>query len=362
MTKRSRMLDIIRWVAAFLVVVGHVRSIMFIDYDPHITNYFYKAIYFITGFGSEAVMIFFVLSGYLICNSILKQMANDSFNLKNYLVNRFSRIYIVLIPALLLTLFFDYLGYRMDSIGVYHLDNSITSLQPNPISRLSLSYFFGSLLMMQNIIIAPYGSNGPLWSLNYEFWYYLIIPSILGIFYFKKEYNLLIINVFLILLFLHLMPPYILKYGLVWLLGLMPIFLKKRSKGLQYFSVILLVVVLILNRVYKLDFTIDFIIGFLLALFISTLDDNSIVNKQHSIHTKLASFSYTLYLSHYSFSLFLLVAINRFLIPMIKVPMNTDTLFTFLCVLIMIYVFSYMIARITEYKTDNLRALIHRII
>ena len=66
-------LDFIRWSAAMLVVVAHARHLLFVDYyllvykDPtflhSISN---KLFYFITGLGHEAVVLFFVLSGYLV--------------------------------------------------------------------------------------------------------------------------------------------------------------------------------------------------------------------------------------------------------------------------------------------------------
>jgi peptidoglycan/LPS O-acetylase OafA/YrhL len=36
--------------------------------------------------------------------------------------------------------------------------------------------WLGSLFFLQGIACAPFGSNGPLWSLSYEFWYYLLFP------------------------------------------------------------------------------------------------------------------------------------------------------------------------------------------
>jgi len=57
----SNILNSSRWIAAGMVVLGHLRSPIFKDY-PLVTN---KSIlinffYFITGFGHEAVIIFFV--------------------------------------------------------------------------------------------------------------------------------------------------------------------------------------------------------------------------------------------------------------------------------------------------------------
>jgi peptidoglycan/LPS O-acetylase OafA/YrhL len=36
----------------------------------------------------------------------------------------------------------------------------------------------GNLFFLQKILVPPYGSNGPLWSISYEFVYYLVFPLI----------------------------------------------------------------------------------------------------------------------------------------------------------------------------------------
>ena len=34
----------------------------------------------------------------------------------------------------------------------------------------------GNLFFLQTIFVPPFGSNAPLWSLSFEFWYYLLFP------------------------------------------------------------------------------------------------------------------------------------------------------------------------------------------
>jgi len=63
----SNTLNFLRWFAALMVVVGHLRSFLFVEYNlvEHKTI-FIKLFYFITGFGHQAVIIFFMISGYLV--------------------------------------------------------------------------------------------------------------------------------------------------------------------------------------------------------------------------------------------------------------------------------------------------------
>lgn len=63
----SNNLNFLRWIAAFLVVVGHLRSLMFPEYSKLVNpSIFQKIFYFITGLGHEGVIIFFVISGFLV--------------------------------------------------------------------------------------------------------------------------------------------------------------------------------------------------------------------------------------------------------------------------------------------------------
>lgn len=64
---RNLWLDLIRGCSALLVCMGHLRNAILVDYAELIhPSIAIKAIYFITSFGHQAVMIFFVLSGYFV--------------------------------------------------------------------------------------------------------------------------------------------------------------------------------------------------------------------------------------------------------------------------------------------------------
>jgi len=40
-------------------------------------------------------------------------------------------------------------------------------------THLSLDTFLGNLMQLQTIVVSSFGSNGPLWSLANEWWYYV---------------------------------------------------------------------------------------------------------------------------------------------------------------------------------------------
>jgi len=170
----SSLLNFARWFSAFMVFLHHFRNYLFTSYDliEHKTV-LTKIFYFFTLFGHEAVIVFFILSGLFVGGGWLSSMRNNQENLKKYLIDRLTRLYIVLIPSLFLALFF----------ALILIDISNT----REVS-LSIKDFFGSLLFLQTILTEPFAHNGPLWSLANEFWYYMLFPLLTFIYYNKKRY------------------------------------------------------------------------------------------------------------------------------------------------------------------------------
>ena len=109
----SVFLDASRWVAAFIVLTTHVRHTFLTDYSQVRSHtVFVQALYLFTSLGHEAVMVFFVLSGFLVGGLTLSQWRDTGVDLASYFVHRVSRIYTVLIPALCLGCGLDYCGYH----------------------------------------------------------------------------------------------------------------------------------------------------------------------------------------------------------------------------------------------------------
>lgn len=173
----SAHLDLIRAVAAWAVMWGHVRGHFFVDFQ-HLRekSLALKALYFITGFGHQAVMVFFVLSGFLISSSILHSYVSGRWSWREYAINRSSRLYVVLVPGLLFGLLWDKLGSTIFSAtGLY--SHPLEGLGPAIAqNQITLGAFFGNLFFLQTILCPTFGSNGPLWSLANEFWYYVLFP------------------------------------------------------------------------------------------------------------------------------------------------------------------------------------------
>jgi peptidoglycan/LPS O-acetylase OafA/YrhL len=180
-------LDLIRGCAAVLVALSHWRILIFQNWsDVRANSFLLKLFYFFTGFGYPAVMVFFVLSGFLVGGGVMRAVEIDSWSWKTYLLNRLTRLYVVLVPALILGFFLDRLGIHLFGLaGVYGATNpEFVLIEPDAMSKsLTFASFLGNLAFLQKMVVPAFGSNGPLWSLACEFWYYIAFPLLyIGIF------------------------------------------------------------------------------------------------------------------------------------------------------------------------------------
>ncbi len=145
----SLYLDLVRFLAAVLVVVNH-------------SNHRDITTALLPQLGHSAVMVFFVLSGFVIAY-VTEARETD---LKSYSVSRLARIYSVVPVALLTTLVADAIGQSIDPVFY----QTVTT-EGHGLLRLFSSFFL--LNELWHISITTF-SNVPYWSLNYEVWYYAL--------------------------------------------------------------------------------------------------------------------------------------------------------------------------------------------
>jgi len=146
-------LDVARALAALYVVAHHVANSRGWSHGPGL----------IFRFGQEAVLVFFLLSGFVI-------FANERYRAltpRGYYWRRIRRIY----PALLLAMLVS---------SAVALDNGDFG------TRFNWAEFFATLASLQDIsllkpgvIADPFLGNDPLWSISYEVAFYLVFPFVL---------------------------------------------------------------------------------------------------------------------------------------------------------------------------------------
>jgi peptidoglycan/LPS O-acetylase OafA/YrhL len=313
-------LDLVRGLAAVAVCASHLRNGLIVDYgqfsalqEPNIAQ---KVFYFSTGLGHQAVIIFFVLSGFFVGGSIVKNV--EKFNFTKYMITRLSRLWIVLIPALILTATVDsiLMSHSPEILsGSYNLfSNSLPSLGKY---SSSWSTFFGNIFFLQGVLTPVFGTNGPLWSLANEFWYYILFPLLL-ITAGKCGANIGIryrfITLMLVLGICLIIPKDILEYFFIWLMGVGVFVLtqKLQVKSSVYFIVLAFGIFLAsliyskLDSLNKIWVDADFVVAFgfsILCFFLSNKNQaqysfNKLIK---NLSVNLSNISYSIYLSHFPF-------------------------------------------------------------
>jgi peptidoglycan/LPS O-acetylase OafA/YrhL len=179
MKHRDGILDLVRGTSASLVMLGHLRGLVLLDFgEVAKAGPAAKAFYFATGLGHQAVMVFFVLSGYFVGGSVVSGLPSGRFTWSAYALARLARLWTVLVPALLLTLGLDLLGAHVcpEAYAGGFKDRFMSGPTPEAPAAWGPLAFLGNLFFLQTITAPVYGSNGPLWSLANEFWYYALFP------------------------------------------------------------------------------------------------------------------------------------------------------------------------------------------
>lgn len=113
--------------------------------------------------GHAAVIVFFVLSGYVIA---FVTQRNEGKTLRAYALARLSRLYSVVLPALGLTALTVVVGKELLHLPLY--DDLV---REHEVVRYLATAFFLQSVWWTNL--AP-AENSPFWSLGYEAWYYVI--------------------------------------------------------------------------------------------------------------------------------------------------------------------------------------------
>lgn len=144
-------LDLVRFLAACLVVVYHSNSRLIVDSPLPLAQY-----------GHSAVIIFFVLSGYVIAFAV----DTKERSAKLYWASRLSRVLSLAVPVVLLTPILDVIGESLAPV-LY---------EGNTTHGLAWLRMLSSLLFTNEIwsVSIMSFSNIAYWSLNYEVWYYVL--------------------------------------------------------------------------------------------------------------------------------------------------------------------------------------------
>lgn len=365
--KFSSELNAIRWIAAFFVVISHVRNLLFIDYSQVVRkNLSVEAFYFLTGMGHEAVVVFFVVSGFLVGGIAARKLRSGRFDAQDFVIHRFSRIYIVLIPALLAGYAFDHAGLLFfDDASLYsHSEryrlNGILS------SQMGWDTFSGNALMLQGIFVTVAGSNGPLWSLSYEWWYYCLFFFALMLASSGNATHTRLACCIALVAVAAFLPLEILAWFLIWLIGVAIAFFPASRKALPvWLAGCVFIATLAWSRVdhahaahlMSRNLVRDSAVAIGCFLLLTSLSrSRGGKPRAWKLHRTMAEFSYTTYLAHFPFMVFAVSFLNSaFGVAFFRQPTAGNFAY-FLLLLISIYLYTYLFSLLTEKHTQRLRA------
>lgn len=286
----SATLNLLRFMAALIVVIGHMNMLEFSDLGIDIGKY-----------GHTMVLLFFVISGYIIGRTTLDQRPD----IKTYLINRASRIYVVALPCLVLCFAAILLIPGIE-------DANAQASAANHITLILKSIFF--LNQSWGYFQDP-PLNPPFWSLCYEVWYYIIFAA----FYYPNNIKLKILfGGFSCLV----AGPAILALMPAWLCGLALVHVKSvpvKRPWLVVASSVLVVILIVESQldtaikdhlativpaIWRLGASTRFITDYVLAICFGAILlsagalEISLNASIERILTNLAGFSFTLYLFH----------------------------------------------------------------
>lgn len=149
----SLQLDAVRAGAAFYVVVHHLAQAWGFDHGAGL----------VFRFGQEAVLLFFLLSGFVIFANERDRVAHPM----GYYLRRIRRIYPPLIVAMLVSFCVAlWNGRQLTSADWVDAMATLVGLQD-------------VVALKPGVIANPFLGNTPLWSLSYELFFYLVFPPTL---------------------------------------------------------------------------------------------------------------------------------------------------------------------------------------
>lgn len=292
---KSDFLNLIRWLAALLVVLGHVDMyLQQLGGSVSLNSFGYAGMH-----SHAAVMIFFVLSGYVVAFATERKSELDGYGFREYFLDRWSRIYSVLFSAIAFTLILDFIGKRL-SPAFY--------ANPEFLPQNSFALrLFANLFSLQGVqgYRIQLGSNPALWSIGYEFTFYLLF----GLAYFRRKlFSGLWVAPVLFATALVAIGWKMAAYFGIWLLGVCAFHVSRSSHltAIKLHPVVLLAllafanhVIVHLNALALPELLQDVLFASVVAVALAfDTRPQRLWERARAINTYMADYSYSIYAFH----------------------------------------------------------------
>ena len=313
-----------RGIAASVVAIAHAYGLFIFPFLG--ADYYFGQLFSIAA--HQAVMIFFIISGYLITLSILNNVRrNEEFNFTKYISSRLARIHPPLFFAVILSIFF---------LGIIRLFNlrGVDSSLPFAVGNFepSRKVFLLTFEDIKNVVMMRNGMlevDGPLWSLYIE-WRIYIVMGVLAFLVTSKKLTSKIIMSFIFIYVVNALisvNEHAFFYLSVWLLGALLALIPSAKKILtgkyRFFIFLILSAIVILwaffspamlmaggNKFGLFENTYQLLIC-ILWCFIVIPDHKVKPTLFSTISIWLGNFSYSLYILHFPIMLFVFALSHR---------------------------------------------------
>ena len=338
-------LDAMRFIAAFMVLLCHTRNDFFLRYYELPLDQqgpLMMVFYTLGRMGNEAVFTFFILSGFLVGGRGLERIINGTFRMRDYAIDRSVRIMLPLIA----------------SVALYLIVAPIVG------EEYTWWTVVGNLLSLQCILCGSLVS--PFWSLSYEVWFYIWLLALASVL--QKRWWGFPLFVLCCFVYTRMNAAYL----LVWLMGGASYLCRPKTFNIWLFLLSWIIIVVgaaccQMTTETKfaggLQLSIDgFVFRVLLCVGMCLLAQQlillppkgRIMKKVESVFSRLADFSYTLYLTHR----ITLLVIFTFFFEKYKADMSFLNKMLFLGILSVCLLVAYMLYWMAERHTKTVKKYI----
>ena len=355
-------LDVLRGSALIVIILAHAQQVFISPYwfsDQPIPDLRIGGMVFRKA-PTIALMSFFSMSGFLIFHSVARSMQKYGyFRPEVYFLARFNRIF----PPLLLSLFFlvgvymilgwlGYAGRETFTTGseVYLVRDSVF---------IDWKNIFGSLLLI-NTLLPGWDSpnlNGPMWSVSHEFWFYMF--GMVLIWFFTKSRIIAIAFLFLVSFFAFFEVEFWFYGMVVWLvafgMGYLEYAVGRRLStvvGLAGGSVVFVIWLWMISHYneswyfFRMEYAFGVLLSFYFPFLLRLARRDSRDRKGWFVTAiaKCAQFSYSMYLLHFPWFIFVFVLTNK------MITSWSQRVLMVIFALVVIFSVSIFFARMTESK------------
>ncbi|WP_230350903.1 acyltransferase [Lelliottia sp. WAP21] len=294
---QSDALESLRGLSAIAVLICHFFQVFLARFYP---EYFYTDLII----AQSSVMIFFVMSGFLIGVSVQSNISrNGSFDLTSYAKSRFLRIYPPLLFAVILC-------FILSNLAPFFFESGSASFMiPDAFTRgksleMPAKEVLAALTLMNGFLPVGVQFNSPLWSLPYEVWYYVVFGLLATL-----RPGLVVLGL-LFFCVISMANDRFMAYSVIWGAGFAMSFIMSKNAYAKFFCSVGLAYFAYLSylnagtflsgttdlEMYKITFGLAFAFLIYLALFVYDLPFN--------VLKKSSKISYTLYITHFPVMLF----------------------------------------------------------